>query len=658
MKAQAVTPEQLPKVLQALQAHAWFKQVSPRTLQDIVPQCLLGLYAAQETILQQGDKADALVMVLRGQAAVRVKLVEIDESFELTRLQPGDTAGELDLLLEQPRRTTVVALDQVTVLQVTAPVVRLLFETAPQFGLAMARVLAGRVQSEGPGLPVRKVEVRGVPPADVLGLLPLSFIERQRVVPVHSGQGQVTVGFVDDPAPSVLAAVVRQLSGTQIVPVRISPANFQAIWEPLDQARREQAAQRAGDAGGAVMPMGMALPMGMAGAGPTSMPGPMAGAMPPGLALGGGMLAMRPATNEERSAPKLDPLLRRLVSEGGSDLHLSAGHRPRWRIDGEIREIVDAKVLGDVHVYELLEPAIPERNRHQFLTENDTDFAYEIRDLARFRVNLFRDNNGVCAVMRVIPSKILTMEQLGLPEAVRRMCDHPKGLVLVTGPTGSGKSTTLAAMVDYINRTRRTHILTMEDPIEFVHKSQKALVNQREVGPHTAGFGRALRAALREDPDIVLVGEMRDTETIQLALETANTGHLVFGTLHTSTAISTMDRIIDVFPPEQQSQVRTVVSDVIKGVVSQTLLKRRGGGRVAALEILVGSPAVANLVREGKNHQISNILLSARNQGNQLLNDQLEKLVQEGEVEFEEALLKAIDKADLSKRFGKEYFER
>jgi twitching motility protein PilT len=213
-------------------------------------------------------------------------------------------------------------------------------------------------------------------------------------------------------------------------------------------------------------------------------------------------------------------------------------------------------------------------------------------------------------------------------------------------------------MIDYINRTRRQHIITLEDPIEFEHKSQKSLVNQREVGPHTLSFARALRAALREDPDIVLVGEMRDKETIQLAIETANTGHLVFGTLHTSTAISTVDRIIDVFPPEQQGQVRTVVAEVLKGVVSQTLLKRKGGGRVAALEVLIGSHAVSNLVREGKNHQIFNIMLTQKQQGNQLLNDQLEQLVRDGRTEYEESLMKALDKPEFAKRFGKEYFDK
>jgi twitching motility protein PilT len=237
-----------------------------------------------------------------------------------------------------------------------------------------------------------------------------------------------------------------------------------------------------------------------------------------------------------------------------------------------------------------------------------------------------------------------------MPDVVRRFCDEPKGLILVTGPTGSGKSTTLAAMVDLLNKNRRDHIITLEDPIEFVHPSQKALVNQREVGAHTQSFARALRAALREDPDIVLVGEMRDLETISMALETANTGHLVLGTLHTSTAVMTVDRIVNLFPAEQQNQIRSTLSDVLRGVICQNLCRRIGGGRIAALEVLVVNPAVSALIREGKTVQIPNIMQTGKALGNQLLNDSLVNLVQTQKIEYEEALSKAVDKADIAKR--------
>jgi twitching motility protein PilT len=318
-----------------------------------------------------------------------------------------------------------------------------------------------------------------------------------------------------------------------------------------------------------------------------------------------------------------------------------------------MREIGDVPPLAPEAVLALLGPVLPERNRREFEAVNDTDFAHAIPDVARFRVNLFRDVGGIGAVLRLIPNKVVGLEQLGMPPVVARFCALPKGLVLVTGPTGCGKSTTLAAMVDLINRTRREHIITLEDPVEFVHASDRAMVNQREVGPHTTSFARALRAALREDPDIVLVGEMRDLETVSMALETANTGHLVFGTLHTSTAASTVDRIVSLFPAEQQGSVRATLADVLKGVVSQSLLRRIGGGRVAALEILVVNFAVANLIREGKVHQLGNVMQTGKAAGNQLLNDSLAALVSARTVEFEEALSRAVDKPDLARRFNR-----
>ena len=290
---------------------------------------------------------------------------------------------------------------------------------------------------------------------------------------------------------------------------------------------------------------------------------------------------------------------------------------------------------------------MPERNFTQFDNENDTDYGFEIEGVARFRANVFRDRGGVGAVFRQIPHRILTLEQLGMPEAVRKFCHFPKGLVLVTGPTGCGKSTTLAAMVDYINNTRQGHIITLEDPIEFVHTSAGSMVNQREVGPHTESFARALRAALREDPDVVLVGELRDLETISLALETANTGHLVFGTLHTNSAVGTVARIVDMFPAGQQAQIRSVLADVLCGVVTQTLCKRIGGGRVAALEILVSNMASSSLIRDGKTYQVVSTMQTGKRDGNQLLNDDLARLVKQGVVTREEAMSHSIVKDEL-----------
>ena len=293
---------------------------------------------------------------------------------------------------------------------------------------------------------------------------------------------------------------------------------------------------------------------------------------------------------------------------------------------------------------QLLGPIMPEKNRKEFTERHDTDFAYEIAGLARFRSNVFADRQGPGAVFRVIPTKILTAEQLGLSPFILQLCALNKGLVLVTGPTGSGKSTTLCAMIDHINRTRQDHIITIEDPIEFVHANQKCLINQREVHTHTDSFKAALRAALREDPDIVLVGELRDLETVAIAIETAETGHLVFGTLHTTTAASTVDRIVDQFPADRQEQIRIMLSESLRGVIAQTLCRKIGGGRVAALEVLLTNGAISNLIREGKTFQIPSMMQVGRAQGMIALNDALADLVKKGLITAEEAVTRSMDK--------------
>jgi twitching motility protein PilT len=354
-----------------------------------------------------------------------------------------------------------------------------------------------------------------------------------------------------------------------------------------------------------------------------------------------------PPSGSIRGERSIDGLLLRMLEKKASDVHLSSGTRPVFRVHGDMETQENEPVFDSAAVEKLLAPVFPELNRTEFTERNDTDFAYEIPGVARFRVNVFRDRHGVGAVFRQIPIEILTVQQLGLPEAVVRLGDLSKGLVLVTGPTGSGKSTTLAAIVDYVNETRTDHIITIEDPVEFVHRNKKCLVNQREVRSHTRSFKDALRAALREDPDIVMVGEMRDLETIAIAIETAETGHLVFGTLHTTTATSTVDRIVDQFPADRQQQIRTMLADSLKGVVAQTLLRKIGGGRVAALEILLTNNAVANLIRDGKTFQLPSILQTSKAQGMRLLNDSLLDLVKKGVVEPREAYLKAVDKTGL-----------
>ena len=340
----------------------------------------------------------------------------------------------------------------------------------------------------------------------------------------------------------------------------------------------------------------------------------------------------------------IDSLFKRMVDLEASDLHLTSTLKPMLRLHGDMEPIEEAPALAPEQMKQVLFEITPEANKQEFERDSDTDFAYELPGVARFRANLFEDHRGPGAVFRVIPDEILTAEQLGLPESIMNLCHLSKGLVVVTGPTGSGKSTTLAAMIDHINSTRSSHIITIEDPIEFVHPEKRCLINQRQVGDHTTGFKRALRAALREDPDIILVGEMRDLETIEIAIETAETGHLVFGTLHTTTAASTVDRIIDQFPADRQSQIRTMLSSSLKGVVAQTLCKKKPKGRTAALEIMIVNNAISSQIREGKTHQITSAMQMGGKSGMRLLNDSLGQLVQDGLVEPAEAYLKAVDK--------------
>lgn len=349
---------------------------------------------------------------------------------------------------------------------------------------------------------------------------------------------------------------------------------------------------------------------------------------------------------------RIDQYLEEMLEKGASDIHLSTGHRLCFRIDGEMHFQNETEPFDEEELKDIIYEIASERNIKELEEDLDTDFAYELPGVGRFRVNIFWDHEGIGCVMRLIPSRIPTFDELNLPDTLRSLCFLNKGLVIVTGPTGSGKSTTLAAMVDLINRTRRQHLITIEDPIEFKHRSLGCLVNQREVHVHTQSFANALRAALREDPDIVLVGEMRDLETMEIAIETAETGHLVFGTLHTNTAASTVDRIIDKFPSGQQNQIRSMLADSLKGVVAQTLCKRIEGGRIAATEILMITPAVAANIRDGKTHLIPSAMQTGRNVGMCTFVDDLIDLVERNIISPEEAYSNAIDKPFFQKKMA------
>jgi twitching motility protein PilT len=335
------------------------------------------------------------------------------------------------------------------------------------------------------------------------------------------------------------------------------------------------------------------------------------------------------------------------VKNKASDLHLSAGLPPIIRVDGEMRKL-NIPALSHKEVHALIFEIMNDKQRKEYEENLETDFSFEVKDLSRFRVNAFMQNRGAAAVLRTIPSEILSLDNLGAPQIFKEIINQPTGIILVTGATGSGKSTTLAAMVDHINSTKREHILTIEDPIEFVHENKLCVINQREVHRDTHSFNNALRSALREDPDIILVGELRDLETIRLAISAAETGHLVFGTLHTNSAPKTIDRLIDVFPAAEKSMIRSMLSESLRAVISQTLLKKIGGGRVAAHEIMLGIPAIRNLIREDKVPQMYSVIQTGQSNGMQTMDQCLQRLVAQGLISAQDAAAKSIDKKPTS----------
>ena len=347
----------------------------------------------------------------------------------------------------------------------------------------------------------------------------------------------------------------------------------------------------------------------------------------------------------------IDDLLEQMVQIGASDLHITVGSPPAFRVRGHIQRAEGFEPFDADDTRSTLYRILSSEQQKHFELNRQLDFAYSMPGLARFRVNVYFQREAVGAAFRLIPQEIKTLEELSLPPVLHQLAEYPRGLVLVTGPTGSGKSTTLAAVIDEINRTRSEHILTVEDPIEFLHQHRMCLVNQREVGFDTPSFAEALRAALRQDPDVILVGEMRDLETIAIAIETAETGHLVFGTLHTTTAVSTVDRIVDQFPPDRQAQIRVMLSESLKGVIAQVLCKKTGGGRVAAHEILLGTSAVAALVRDGKTFQLPSVMQTSKAAGMVTMNDSLMTLVQKKLVDPKEAYIKSVDKSGLLAMF-------
>ncbi len=579
----------------AFNLNEFFKPLNEaQRLQIIQKAAVFEQYDDGEYIVKSGDPSDFLFVVVKGTVAV---IVGSDaEEFEVARLNEGQMVGEMAVILEDKRTASCAAAGELVILKLAKLVFRKVLAALPEAGLSMMRILCERLKKSSRPPIHRDLSANAkIPSADVLSLLPIDFMQRHRVIPAKKNDDRLLLGYCDALEETVLESIRRLIPAFKIEPALMDVAFFNNVMKNYS------------------------------GSNATSE------------TVGSGV-------------KDINELLKRLVQEGGSDLHLSAGQKPRWRIDGRILVITGYNELGENEVYDLLKPVMRKASIELFDKTGDEDFAYSMDEHSRFRINILRDNNGVSAVFRHIPNTIFSLQDLGMPETLRKWAEMPKGLILVTGPTGSGKSTTLAAMIDHINRTRECHILTIEDPIEFVHKSKNSLVNQREVNVHTESFARALKAALREDPDVVLIGEMRDLETISMAIETANTGHLVLATLHTSTAMSTVNRIVDQYPAESQEQIRTALADNLIGVCCQTLCRKIGGGRVAALEILAMDYAMGNMIREGKTHMLASAMITGQAKGNRLLNDDLVKLVKSGKITKEEAKNNTLDLAELERK--------
>lgn len=594
------TPDLQAAVRAAVNKTEFFSRLQEKQREQVIEKAgVLERYAPDEALVKTGEPGDSLFVIVTGEVGIVVG--QGDDAIELTRLGPGQLVGEMAVLLEETRTASVIARAETTIMRISRDVFRKILVAIPGAGLAMMRLLAERLKKTSKPPAHRDFAADSpIPPVEVLRLIPSAFMQRHRVAPVRLVQNKLLLGCCDTIDQTVLNAVANMLPSMRVETVTIDLAYFNKILQNF-----------AGDAA--------------AGAG---------------------------EAGEGSGAKHVDDLLRRLVEEGGSDLHLPAGQVPRWRIDGEITPIAGFNRLGPEEVLRLLRPVMSADAAAQFEQDHDGDFAYAMDRNSRFRINLLRDHRGVSAVFRHIPNTIFSLAELGMPEILARFCGQTRGLVLVSGAAGSGRSTTLAAMVDHINRNRKCHILTLEDPIEFVHESASSLVTQREVGPHTRSFARALRAALREDPDVVMVGALADRETIAMALETANTGRLVLAAMHTATAATTLDGLVGQFPADAQVQVRTLLADTLVGVVCQTLCRKIGGGRVPALEILVNDHEIAGLVREGKTHNLPGTMIMGQAKGNRLLNDELQKLVAAKKVAPEEALARSCDRRELEKKLG------
>jgi|GEM_PF-7679 len=616
-----------------------------------------------EVVVQEGEIANSAFLILNGEAKVVVGLGY--EATEVGAVRNSDVVGEIGILLRQPRNASVVAKTSLYMLQFSASAFETIMDEIRGFARHVSMILARRLAHSSRQIPLPEADQNDLQRIDteLLYMFSEQFIKDNRIIPIKLEGNILILGSVYDPTNQVIDGIRGMLPGMEMRLKRVSQETFDKLLRTNGMTPHEVEAPKPKPPEPSIdVVVGSVVGQGQQAA-PYQAPQPSPYVVaPPQQSVQSTYSREIPEfikkeypdyvepSDEERQEQidKIEPLLRRMLKNGASDLHLSACQKPHWRIDGDIFEIPETRELGKREAYDLLGALMPRTAYKEFENNNDTDFSFSIEGLSRFRVNMFHDENGISGVLRVIPHVVPSAKELRLPPSVMRMSKFHRGLVLVTGPTGSGKSTTLAALINQINETRPKHIITLEDPIEFVHPTKKCLVNQREVGRHAKSFAKALRAALREDPDIVLVGELRDMDTMALALETANTGHLVFGTLHTNNAISTIDRVVDMFPVEEHHQIRSTLSEVLSGVVSQTLCKKKSGGRIAAFEVLISNPAVGSLIRQGKSHQIVNALSTDKH--NLLLNKYLAELVRNGLIEGPVALEATTDPDDLRTR--------
>ena len=646
-------------VVNAFRQSPLFSGVDAKTTEKIIGMSRLQEYQIGEALMREGERSDAFWVLLMGEATAEVADSDSGVDIEVARLRANDTVGEVGLILNHPRTATVLCQKQSYALQFDRQGFNYLSDRVPGFAKQLSKLIADRLLQRNLKATFPVIEREDIRPTpDLVRLIPAEAIVRHRLIPVSKEGNTVTVGFVDPPERELATRVRTALGELRLEIGLLRMADFERLIEafqlkpaePKPPPAQQPVVAAAPLAGGVQLPL--ASHQNVRSGVPVGIAPRQSGSGPIRLNRELHQSGQHSIVTQLDELDRIKPILVEMPVNGVSDLHLSANQRPRWRIDGDLFELSEFDPIGPEEILDLFEGLMPTSAKREFNLHHDCDFAFEVDGLARFRVNIFRDGHGVGACLRLIPLQNLSMDKLGLPNAARQFTLMHQGLILVCGPTGSGKSTTLAAMIDHINRHRPVHIITLEDPIEYAHKSRKAKVTQREVGKSTTSFARGLRASLREDPDIVLVGELRDRETLELALQTAQTGHLVFGTLHTSTAIGTIDRMIDMFPVEQHNQIRSVLADMLKGVINQHLCKKIGGGRVAAFELLVGGSAVSNCIRQAKNVQIATIMTTNRSEGHRHLNDELYDLVRKRQIEPLEALRHSEDRKDMKIRLG------